>query len=118
MDSFSGPLVLLVVGYALNSTYNAGICAAAANVSAHAFPNFVRREIRRTRGIELSRNKAHVATLMLIEQCYGRANLAGSAISALKAIMLKESCLYRMKVVSLCESFSRSDLVTFVNNCE
>src|SRR5205823_10999517 len=45
-------------------------------------------------------------------------DLARSAVSALKAVVLKESCLHGMQVVSFCEPFNRRDLLAIMNNSE
>lgn len=65
-------------------------------------------------GRQIGGDRARHAPFYLVRHPDRGAELAGSAIAALKAIMLNEGILERMQMVGLSKTFDRGDRTTLI----
>src|SRR3954471_16421054 len=93
---------LLHHGFGLvDCVHDVGIGRAATEISAHVFADF------------------RVALdVSFLHACYGRHDLAGSAITALEGVVIDERLLHRMQRTGFGEAFNRSDVLALEAGCE
>src|SRR4051794_19365780 len=95
---------------------DADVRAAAAQITAHAFANFVVSQLRPAG--ELSDVRGHVAGrtgLPFFEHCDSGADLSGRAIATLKAIVLNEGGLHGMQLRLLGQTLDGGDVIAIVH---
>ncbi len=94
------------------------VSSATANVAAHALPDLIVGDFDRTLFADIGSGEAYGIGLELFDHGDGGTDLAGSAIAALKAIMLNERSLHGVEIVSVGKSFDGGDFVAFEHDRE
>src|SRR4028118_918217 len=87
------------------------ICAATANIAAHAFSDFFIREcyILGDRP-QIVSDVTRLAVFGFLQQRHRRTYLPRSAVAALEAVVFDERRLHRMKIVAVSDPFDRRHL--------
>jgi len=94
---------------------NIWICAAAAEISAHAFADLFAVQ-GGLFGIAAYAEHTSFSAPPFLEQRHRRAYLSGSAKAALKAVGLEESLLHDMELSIFCKPFDGGDTISFMSN--
>ncbi len=105
---------MIAPGHVLHGVENIGVGAAAADVAAHAFTDFLRRHLHGR--VQIRGHMAGHTSLDFLQGGLGGTDLPRRAVTALVAVVLDEGRLHGVEIVRRAQAFHGGDLVTLVHH--